>query len=620
MKKISKNKKLLFVLVMLICLFSAIQFVSAHGSADYHLSSYDLNILVNENNTLEITEKIGAFFNVPKHGIYRKIPLRNKITRLDGTTSYNRAKISEIAVSENYKTYHEDGCQVIKIGDADHTLTGAKEYTLKYRYNLGPDTGKNYDEFYLNLIGNEWDTTIANVTFTMIMPKEFEKEKLGFSSGWRGSTNSANISYQVKGKVITGKYLGILEAGEALTVRLELPEGYFVGASKGIDLITILALILPIIFLFITFYLWKKYGKDNQVVETVEFYLPAGLNSAEVGFLYKGKADTNDVISLLVYLANKGYLKIEEFEQKLSFSKKKKFKLVKVKDYDGDNESERMFLQGLFKRKAEVTESDLYNKFYITLGEIIDKINCQKNKHEIFEKASLVIKIAVILLIVIVYMLITIKPVLEYNGTSELIYASIFPVAGFYLFISLVLGKTSFLQKISGLLIGVVLIGVPWFSMVLPALEVDPLYSRVYLIGFVSILLMLFLYKVMPKRTPYGNEMLGKIKGFKTFLETVEKPKLETLVMEDPSYFYNILPYTYVLGVSDKWIKKFETIAIKAPDWYGGNSEFDMETFGKFMNSTMASATDAMSSSPGTSGTGGGSAGRGSGGGGGGSW
>lgn len=37
--------------------------------------------------------------------------------------------------------------------------------------------------------------------------------------------------------------------------------------------------------------------------------------------------------------------------------------------------------------------------------------------------------------------------------------------------------------------------------------------------------------------------------------------------MQDPTYFYDILPYTYVLGVSDKWIKQFETIGLQSPDW-----------------------------------------------------
>ena len=122
--------------------------------------------------------------------------------------------------------------------------------------------------------------------------------------------------------------------------------------------------------------------------------------------------------------------------------------------------------------------------------------------------------------------------------------------------------------------------------------------------------------KHIKKRTVYGNELLGKIKGFKTFLEIAEKPKLEALVNENPEYFYNILPFTFVLGVSDKWIKKFETIALHEPKWYSGRSSFSAASFGRSMQKTMSSATSVMSSSPSNK-SGGGSSGGGSGGGGG---
>ena len=98
------------------------------------------------------------------------------------------------------------------------------------------------------------------------------------------------------------------------------------------------------------------------------------------------------------------------------------------------------------------------------------------------------------------------------------------------------------------------------------------------------------------------------------------------MVMEHPTYFYDILPYTYVLGISDKWIKQFETIALQAPDWYSSTNSFNVVAFGSFMNSTMSSARTAMTSSPSSSSggsggsSGGGSSGGGSGGGGGGSW
>ena len=134
--------------------------------------------------------------------------------------------------------------------------------------------------------------------------------------------------------------------------------------------------------------------------------------------------------------------------------------------------------------------------------------------------------------------------------------------------------------------------------MLFRSLLVETVYWVAFLSGFTCIVLMLFLDKYMKKRTQLGNELLGKIKGFKRFLETAEKHKLEQLVRQTPDYFYDILPFTYVLGVSEVWIKKFENIAIQQPKWYSGSSAFSHAAFGSFMNSTMKSASSATASFP----------------------
>lgn len=620
-----------------------------YSSYDYVIDKYDINIIVNENNTFDVTETIDTYFNVPKHGIFRTIPLKNTIKRLDGTTSTNRTQIKNVSVNAENSTSKEEGNYQIKIGSASETLTGEKEYIIKYTYNLGKDHVKDYDELYYNIIGNEWDTVIGNITFSITMPKSFDSSKLVFSAGRVGSTDSSKIKYSVSGNTITGSYNGILWENEALTVRCELPEGYFVGAGLDINLLNYIVYLFPIIFLIIAILLWYKFGRDDQVIETVEFYPPEGFNSLEVGFLYKGEAVNQDVTSLLIYLANKGYIKIVETEEKSLFSKAKGFKIIKLKDYDGDNVNERLFLNGLFAMRRlntssaensinqnttptlEVTSADLYDKFYITMSNILLNINNKENKNKILEKSASSKAKFIIFMIIATYCLITIPPVLEY-GESSLLVALLFPGIGFTVMFKMLLdpklrnssgNKLSYASVILFFLIwGLGFGGLPWAMMVLPALQQDLIYLIGYFIGIFCVLGMVVCLTYLPKRTSYGNEILGKIKGFKNFLETAEKDQLEAMVAKNPTYFYNILPYTYVLGVSDKWIKKFEVISMQAPTWYDGSDTFDVATFGTFMNSTMSSATSAMSydSSSSSSDSGGGSAGGGSGGGGGGSW
>lgn len=594
-----------------------------YNSYDYVIDKYDVNIVVNEDNTFDITETITAYFNVAKHGIYRKIPLKNKIVRLDGTSSTNRAKLSNLSVDNTYEVSKSSGVYNIQIGDPNRTITGEHTYTIKYTYNIGKDPIKDYDELYYNIIGDEWDTVIGNVTFSVTMPREFDSSKLGFSSGTKGSIANNDVIYNVSNNTITGHYNGILNPGEALTIRTELPEGYFAKATNNVTVQDYLIYIVPIVGLIISVILWLIYGRDDKVVETVEFYPPEGFDSLEIGFLYKGKANNTDVTSLLIYLANKGYIQITETNEKSLFSKGQGFKITKIKDYDGNNINERLFLEGLFKSSSkEVNLSSLYNSFYITVNQILSNINNKENNQKIFEKKASSKKKYVVIMMLISYIMITAIPVLKYGNVNELIFAVLFPGIAICVILSAFLGTSSSIPKPFAIVWGLGFGGIPWLFMVLPVISQDNIYLIGYLIGLVCLIIMAICLKHLSKRTTYGLELLGKIKGFKTYLETVEKDKLEAMVMENPNYFYDILPYTYVLGVSDKWIKKFETITMQAPNWYIGTRPFSVVTFGTFMNTAMTSANTAMSSSPSSSSgsSGGGSSGGGSGGGGGGSW
>ena len=229
-------------------------------------------------------------------------------------------------------------------------------------------------------------------------------------------------------------------------------------------------------------------------------------------------------------------------------------------------------MQGLFKNRTTVTPSDLENHFYMYVNDIRANLNSRESRSRIYNPKSLTMKIISFIIIALCF----------FGGM-------------FVLFSAVGVG----LNFDSNMKIALVLI-----------------------IAFTVAAIIIACF--MLQRTEKGNEMMGRLMGFREFLETAEKEKLEALVEENPTYFYDILPYTYALGVSDKWMKKFETIAMEPPTWYSGNTMFNYIMFTSFMNNAMHSATNAMTSQPqnsgGFSGGGGGFSGGGAGGGGGGSW
>lgn len=619
------------IINLLFCIFTFFLFSLNCYANDYDITKYDVEIVVDEHNKYSIKENIDTYFNVSKHGIVRRIPLYNNIIRQDGTRERNRVLISNVHVNEEFASSRENNNYVLKIGSADKTINGKHSYTISYDYDIGLDKNNKYDELYFNIIGTNWDTDISNVTFKITMPKEFDASKLGFSYGEYGESNTDNISYDVDGNVITGSFEGTLLAGEGLNVRMELPEGYFIRKSVGSSLLECWYYIIPILGVLFSYLIWKKYGKDDQVVDIVSFYPPENMNSLDVAFAKKGSVNSNDAVSLLVYLASKGYIKIVEDKKS-----KSRFTIQKVKEYDGNNKEEELFFRGLFKKVWDSISSDELNEsFYLTINSILTKKNSTANRKEIFNNKSSNKRYILFLFMLITSSLSTIIPALGYKLSDVIFSIIICNLIGIValIIVGIIYDNNCTKKGLNSAL------GFAFFFVLALAVANFTIigfeyiyYDTVYLIGFilcmVCIYLIYFFYLIVTKRTEYGNKVLGEVNGFKKFLETAEKDKLESLVHDDPSYFYNILPYAYVLGVSDAWIKQFEGIAIAPPDWYESADTFDYYRFNRSLNRTIHSASRVMNSVPQSSGgsssgggfSGGGFSGGGSGGGGGSSW
>ena len=621
-----KTIKICFIVFVFVFCLGFRKIPMKANSNEYTIDSYDIDMVVNENNTFEITEKITANFKVEKHGIYRKIPLYNKIERNDGTKSKNRAWISDISVSEKYKVRKENGFVVIKIGSSDKTYTGQRSYTIKYTYDIGKDPLKNADELYFNLIGNQWDTSISNVSFKITMPKAFDENLLGFSSGNVGSTDDSNVFYTVDENVISGYLTDTLDEEQGLTVRLTLPDGYFWGYKMHINLYAIVVSMICVLFVLRAYCVWLKFRNKDEVAEMVEYYPPEKMNPVEVSYLYEGKIKNQAMISLLFHLANKGYLKIEEIEEAGILSNKKSAKIIKIREYDGDNEAERLFFQGLFQKKGQavnaIKASELYDRFYTTLKKIRNRIDCKENYDKIFDaEAGKQVKWFAFM-IATIFILITTKPYLDYGELTMLGWAIVVPALLFSLLFATIFAMLEGFKLFN--VFSILIMCVMFFAgLVYPSLQYDSMYMGMYGIGIVCVAFLMYFIKKMHIRNPYGNYMLAKTKGFRSFLENAEKFDFESVMRQNPQYYYDMLPYAYAFGVSDDWLAHLDHMNLQEPSWYIAQ-ETDgppVHAFRKFMKHRMHDVARTMYSSKSSSSSGGGgSSGGGSGGGGGSSW
>jgi len=342
---------------------------------------------------------------------------------------------------------------------------------------------------------------------------------------------------------------------------------------------------------------------------------------------------------MLVYWANSGYIKIIEEVEEVGFIFKKNksnMKLQKIINLPVEVKPfEKVYFDGLFDTYAvdDIVEiDDLKDSFYVTLEQVRKKLLSSFKSRSIFSKEGNLAWFGMIAIGILILMLVFIGIISTFNPYalwSNLIFSfmgsvligSIVALSA-YLFtlvktrlpkdrFKLMLGSLSMLVIAVIIVIGLLyVLGVNWL----------------YWVGLVLALIILFWSPFAQKRTQQGNEWLAQLLGLKSFIENAEKNRILTLVEEDPDYFYNVLPYAMVLGVTDKWAENFESITMNSPDWYVSNSQtraFSAAYFATNLNSKTSVIGSTMVSTPSQSGGGsfgGGSSGGGSGGGGGGGW
>lgn len=171
-------------------------------------------------------------------------------------------------------------------------------------------------------------------------------------------------------------------------MRLILPDGYFKFDNTKYNLTIAMIAVLPALAALIVLVLFLKFGRDKRYAPTVEFYPPEGLNSAEVGLWYKGKATNEMVLSLLVYLAQRNHIAIHPGKRKRDFV------LTKCHGYVGQDTNLAVFMDGLFPDGRTRTDNkQLKNHFYETVGTIRADLNSTESRSRFFDKTSIYLKL-----------------------------------------------------------------------------------------------------------------------------------------------------------------------------------------------------------------------------------
>jgi len=575
-------KKIILLVFIFIPLFTPLTGRAREDVTDWYIKDFQSEIIVNKDSSLDITENITADCGnaSDKHGIFRISPETVKIDDGSGDVRTVKTPVELIGITdfEGHKLKFKETKNFFektitwKIGDADIEVNGVNYYRIHYRVKNAIRFNDDFDELYWNLSGNLWDLEIDKFQASLVFPAGVSEDgaKVDYYAGALGSKEKSLAAYRWSApQTLEFKSTETLKIGEGVTASVIFSKGIFTPYEPGFfeRWGAYLWIFIPLTVFFICFWLWKKYGKDPRMDKTIiaEYEIPDNLSPSEIGLLTTNGSFSNKLITAeIINLAAKGLLTIKEIEKKVLMFSSKDYELTKKPDARieaGLNAPQKDILENVFKDGDTVQLSDLKNEFYKSLAGI-------KSKSK---------------------KLLTDKGLIMAEGLR-------------FQILFIVLGVLFIPGAVVSAIVGLYFLSAGLF--------------------FSSLIVFIFAI-IMPKRTPAGAELNWKIKGFKLFMETVDKHRAE--FYEKENIFEKFLPYAIVFGITGIWIKKMKEIYGEkyfntyAPAWYAGHiGAFDADSFSKSIES-LSSAIAASTSSP-SGGGGAGGAGGGGGGGGGGGW
>ena len=308
--------------------------------------------------------------------------------------------------------------------------------------------------------------------------------------------------------------------------------------------------------------LWFIFRKKRNMIETVEVKAPDGLSPMQAGYIIDGTYDNEDMIGQILYLAQKGYLKIEQLDGKDST-----YKLIKTKDISDDEAvySKQLF-EGLFLNGDTVSLKELPEEFSMYADAAGNAIAAEHvGEKSLSSSSAAMIRILAVIMSALPFMAVFANSSLTNMGTVY------FPLLGLGGLLTLGLialmarnYDKRFVKSKKSLYIGLGIKMVLIAVVQVLAFRFIAEQSLIAAVSSIAMTLVASLFAIRIQRpTPYANRMLGRLLGFKTFIKTAEVDRIKLLVDEDPQYFFKVLPYAYIFGLTDKWIKKFETIRIE---------------------------------------------------------
>jgi hypothetical protein len=631
-----------------VCLCAALWPGRAPGQTE-RILSYDSRITLHEDGGMTVRETIrveAAGIEI-KRGIYRDFPTQyTDAARHKYVVGFEPVEVLRDGQPENFHTKKMSNGVRLYAG-SENVFLDPGVYTYAITYNTDHQLGffDGYDELYWNVTGNGWGFAIEKASATVELPGNISGRVLD-AEAWTGVKGSKERAFRMDvGAWPSPRFETTRELapGEGLTIVVSWPKGLIPEPSRRDKTIRMLRnntgvgmALLGTLLLF-AYYLsvWAKFGRDPEKGPIVpQFSAPDNMSPAAVRYLTEMGYDHKAFASALLNMGAKGFLKITD--------KGGAYTLTRLKDDTGAlAPEEKKMAEALFPRKGSI---ELKQANHTAISRALEDM--KKDLKTRFYKTHFFTNTVYFVPGLLLSIVLLAASTLSFGSPEAgflTLWLSIWTIGVVFLLVLVFNAWKNVWQGRGKASSGIGALFITFFSIPFFAGEIFAFYglwsntSPVLIACLAAMVVMhIVFHRLLKAPTVLGRKALDKIEGFKMYLGTAEKERLNMTVPVDrtPETFERFLPYALALGVEQQWAEKFSDVLSSAgrapssssyrPSWYEGGSvsSFNPASFVGSFGSSLSSAVSSSSTAPGSSSGsgGGGSSGGGGGGGGGGGW
>lgn len=527
-------------------------FAASAQRLDWEIDSFDVEIVVHDDASLDVTERIVAdFTRDPHRGIFREIPHRYRRSGSDFAMRLDIVSIEDESGRAHPYVAEQRGDAIwIRIGRADVWLDRRVTYVITYRVERGLLSFDTHDELYWNATGTAWPIPIERATCTVTLPQGVQTLDVRAQS-FVGPYGSSALGPEptIERDAVRFDAGRALRAREGMTIALAWPPGHVEHPGFAARVWWFVEdnwiVIIPLITGALGLLVWRQFGRDrgHPAPVVVHYDPPEELSPIEVGALVDERLQTSDVVASIVGLAVRGYIHI-------GASDKDHVRIKRTRAADDRlNPVQKIVYEGLLGDEDEVALEDLKHKFYVHLPKIRDKAYKMLRRRGLFSSDP------------------------NHVRAMWVVLGILFAVG---------VGLTALMLGKKGVFAPAPLI----IAGVLTAPQV------------------LMLAPFMPRKTAKGRRTLEHVRGLEEFIQRAELPMIDARLRQ--AQFEDLLPYAMALGLASEWAAKFDGLFTPDPSWYRADtSPASTGALVTMLGHTGRTMTGALASMPRSSGGGG---------------